>query len=405
MTNVTEQTPAGAGQQISREELLGRLEQLVPVLAERAEKTEEARQLLDETVRDFHDIGAWPMVRPSRVGGHELDYGILVEAGAVAGRGCASSAWNLTNLACHDWMLGMYPKQAQDDVWDRSLDSLICASVIFPAGRARRTDGGYVLSGRWPFCSGIGPSDWCMLGGIIAGDAEDRPPEYGLFLVHKSDYEVIDVWHTAGLSGTGSNDVRIEEAFVPEHRMLLADDMKGGATPGSEVNPAPLFKVPVIAPFPYILSGTALGAAEVAVSGFVGNLKTKVGNYTGAKLADLQNIQIKVGETSAMAEAARRIMLEDCREAMEIAATGQAPDLHTKARWRRNGAYSVDLCVQAVDKVFSAGGGGSIYNRNPLQRYFRDVHAVAGHIAFSMDFAGATYGRVALTGDTDNATL
>lgn len=396
------------GANVTREEILQRAETMIPVLRERADLAEQQRRLPEETVRDFHDAGLFRIIQPARVGGYELDYGMMYELGAVVSRACASSGWNVSNLACHHWMLGMWPKEAQDAVWGRNnetSDSLICASVIFPAGRAKRVDGGYLLSGYWPFCSGIDPSDWNMLAGMVEPDKDIPDPEPRLFLVRKSDHELIDTWYTNGLQGTGSKDAKATDLFVPEHMTVSGDEIKGGPTPGSAVNPGALFKVPVVAPFAYVLSGTPLGIAQGVLDQYVGGLRDKVANYTGRRIADLQNIQIKVAEASASVEAAELIMRSDCNESMEIAARGEAPDPLSKAKFRRNGAYSANLCADAVDTIFKMSGGGGIYTKNPLSRAWRDVHAACAHIAFNMDVAGTTYGRLALGLETDNKVL
>lgn len=390
---------------ISREELIGRARDLVPKLRERAGATEEARRLLDETERDFHDTGLFRMVQPARVGGSELDFGILIDVPAEIGRGCASSSWNLTNLGSHHWMLGMFAPAAQDAVWDRSADALVASSFIFPAGRAKRTEGGYVLSGRWPFCSGVDNSDWNMLAGMVAGEDPDEPPEHRMFLVHKSEYEIIDTWHATALRGTGSKDVSTDEVFVPEHMTLAVDDTKGGPTPGSEVNPGPLFRFPTFAAFPYCLSGVALGTALGAWDDYVGATRKRASSYTGDRLSGLQTLQIKIAEAGAMTDAAALVMRHNCAEMMEDATANRVPDIETKVKYRRDAAYTAGLCTQAVDLLFGASGGGGLYERNAMQRHFRDIHGINAHVGFNMDVAGAGYGRVMLGHEPDNPTL
>ena len=389
----------------SRAELLGRAEELVPVLRERADATEELRRLPDETEKAFHDSGLFRMLQPQRIGGSELDYGILIDAGATIAKGCASSAWNLTNLASHHWMMAMFPKQAQDEVWTANPDTLIASSFIFPAGRARRAPGGYVISGKWPFSSGVDNSDWNMLAGVVSEEDPEEPHEYRVFLLHKSDYEIIDTWFAAGLRGTGSKDVKASEVFVPEHRTLAVADTKGGGTPGSEVNPAVVYRLPVFALFPFVLSGVALGIAEGIVGDYVDAARSRVTNYTGAKVGDFQAVQIKVAEASAAAQGARLMMQNCCAEATAMIADGTVPDIERKVAYRRDGAFSVGLCTRAVDLIAGVSGAGGLYNRNPVQRAFRDVHAVNAHIAFNMDMAGTAYGRVAMGHSPDNPTL
>jgi 3-hydroxy-9,10-secoandrosta-1,3,5(10)-triene-9,17-dione monooxygenase len=277
--------------------------------------------------------------------------------------------------------------------------------VIFPAGRAKRVDGGYILNGRWPFCSGIDPSEWNMLGGMVEEDADHPEKEARLFLMRKSEHEVIDTWFTSGLKGTGSKDAVAEDIFIPEHMTVSANDVKGGATPGSDVNPGALYKVPVIAPFPYVLSGTPLGIAEGVYQNYIDGMKARTANYTGARISELQNIQIKVAEAGAAIDAARLMMRADCELSMQIAERNEVPDIETKAKFRRNGAFTATLCVEAVNKLYQASGGGGIYTRNPLARAFSDIHAARAHIAFSMDVAGTTFGKIAMGLGSDNAVL
>src|SRR5262249_3920308 len=208
-----------------------------------------------------HDAGLFRIVQPARVGGSEFDYVALVDFADVIAQADASVAWNLTNLASHHWMLGMFDPRAQEAVWRESVDTLIASAFIFPAGRAKRVKGGYQLSGRWPFSSGVDSTEWNMLAGIVASDAQAAGLDYPIFLLRKSDYRSIDSWSATGLRGTGSNDVEAKEVFVPDHMSLAVRDVAGGPTPGSAINPGVLFKLPVFALFPYVLSGAALGNA------------------------------------------------------------------------------------------------------------------------------------------------
>ncbi len=376
---------------------------LVPALAERAEETEALRQLPEATLRDFHDSRLFRILQPQSVGGSELDYAALVEVQAILARGCASSAWTLTNLASHHWMLAMFPPAAQDRVWTEDAAALIASSFIFPAGRARRVDGGYRLTGRWPFSSGVDLSAWNMLAGQVEGSGE--PPEHRVFLLHRSEYEIIDTWHASGLKGTGSNDVACADVFVPEEMSVAASDLKGEPTPGSVRHPSALYQLPVFALFPLILSGVALGIAEAAVEGYVRGIKGRASRYSGAQLAALQATQMRVGNAASRADVARDVMLSICRTAMQDARAGRMPDLATKMRYRRDVAFATNLCIEAVDMVCAGSGAEALYAKSPLQRHFRDAHAVGAHIAFSMDAAASAYGRVALGLDTSHPTI
>jgi 3-hydroxy-9,10-secoandrosta-1,3,5(10)-triene-9,17-dione monooxygenase len=381
-------------------ELWARAEALLPKLRERAARTEGLRQLPDETLREFHDAELFRIHQPKRYGGAELEFAAVVTFGALLARACASTSWVWVNYAAHHMMLGMFTPEVQDEIWKADRDALIASSFVFPAAKAKKVEGGYVVSGRWPFSSGVAPSEWNMLAGLAFLD-DNAPPEQRIFLLQKSQYKVIDNWHAGGLRGTGSMDVEAKEQFVPEHRTLAVSDTKGGPTPGSAVNPGPLFQMPVFALFPYMLSGVPLGIAE----GLIDEYGPKAGRMTGARVAEIQSTQIRLGEATAYARASRLIQLANCREAQAAIEAGEVPDLKTKARYRLEGAYAVDWAVRAVDVMFGLAGAGGLYESGATPRAFRDAHAVKQHFSFNTDIASTTYGRVALGLPGDNPTL
>lgn len=393
----------GQGEPSDTAALLARAEALVPVLRERATRAEELRRLPDETIADLHQSGLFRILQPKRVGGSELPFRAIVEIVAAIGRGCGSTAWVLANLAAHHWLLGMWPKQGQDEVWGPSPDNLISSALIFARGRARPVPGGYRLSGRWPYSSGVDPSNWNMLGAIV-NDEESGTTEPRVFLVPASDYTIIDTWHVIGLMGTGSKDVAVEDVFVPKHRTLAVEHMTGGPNPGSEINPAVLYRLPAISLFAFCIAGVSLGIAQGAIEHFSETTRTRLSNFTGRNLADFNTLQVHLAEAAAIADAACALMLGDCDEATRLVGEGTVPSLEQRARYRRDGAYAATMCTKAVDVLFTATGGGAIYARNPLQRAFRDVHAANAHYVLNWDINGAMYGRVAL-GLSPDATL
>jgi 3-hydroxy-9,10-secoandrosta-1,3,5(10)-triene-9,17-dione monooxygenase len=385
--------------------MVERADALLPRLRDRAARTEELRRLPPETERDLHDAGLFRILQPKRVGGAELDYVALVDCAEILGRADASVAWNLANLASHHWMLAMFDKRAQDLVWDKGPDALIASSFIFPAGRARKVEGGYRLRGSWPFSSGVASSDWNMLASVVSSEDEADGVEYRIFLVPKNDYRILDTWNAAGLRGTGSNDVEVHDAFVAEALSVAVSDLAGGPTPGCAVNPNPLYALPVFSLFPYVLSGVALGNAQACLDDYVDLAQHRASSYNRARLGDMQSTQIKIAEASAKIDAARLIMRSNCIEAMADVRRGDIPDMAVKTRLRRDGAYSVNLCTEAVSLLFSASGARGLFTTGVLQRQFRDAHAINSHLAFNFDAAGTNYGRVALGLPSENLTL
>ena len=385
--------------------MISRAKALIPRLRERASRTEELRRLPPETERELHESGLFRILQPKRVGGSELDYVALVDGADAIGQADASVAWNWANLASHHWMLAMFDKRAQDMVWNKDVNALIASSFIFPAGRARKVDGGYVLRGRWPFASGVDSAEWNMLASVVSSEDEADGIEYRIFVVNKSDYKILDTWTATGLRGTGSNDVEVNDAFVGEWMTLAVSDLDGGPTPGSAVNPNALYALPVFSLFPYVLSGVALGNAQACLDDYVDIARHRASTYNRAKIGDLQSTQIKIAEASAKIDAARVIMRSTCIEAMAEARRGHIPDIAAKTKSRRDGAFAVNLCTEAVSLLFSASGARGLFTSGVLQRQFRDAHAINSHIAFNFDAAGTNYGRVALGLPSENLTL
>lgn len=385
--------------------MIDRAKALIPRLRDRASRTEELRRLPSETEREFHESGLFRIVQPKRVGGSELDYVALIDCADVIGQSDASAAWNLANLASHHWMLAMFDRRAQDLVWNQDVNALIASSFIFPAGRAKKVDGGYLLRGSWPFSSGVDSCEWNMLASVVSSEDEADGIEYRIFLLNKCDYKVNDTWNVAGLRGTGSNDVEVIDAFVPEPMTVAVNELAGGPTPGSAVNPNALYKLPVFSLFPYVLSGVALGNAQACLDDYLGAARHRASTHNRAKLGDLQSTQIKIAEASAKIDAARLIMRSACLGAMANARRGHFPDIAAKTKLRRDGAFAVNLCTEAVSLLFAASGARGLFTRAALQRQFRDAHAINSHLALNFDAAGTNYGRVALGLPSENLTL
>ncbi|MDB5811303.1 MAG: acyl-CoA dehydrogenase [Betaproteobacteria bacterium] len=384
------------------DELAARAEALIPALRERALRTEELRRIPDETLKDLHASGLFRMLQPKRVGGSELSYEAIVELTAIVARGCGSTAWVLANLANHHWMLALWPRAMQDEVWGKSADTLVGSALMFPAGHAVRDGAGFRLSGHWKFSSGIDASDWCMLGGIVVS-AEGELPEYHVFVLPQSDYKMLDTWHVAGLRGTGSKDIEVSNAFIPAHRALHLNQLKGGVAPGGET--APLYQLPVFDMFPYVVAGASLGIAQGTIEVFIEDVKHRITAYSTTLLADYATTQARLGHAAAAVAAAERILVGNCKEVMALAAheTMSVPD--QKIRLRRDAAYAAHLCTEAVDLLFGAGGGEFLYNQQSIQRSFRDIHAANSHYALAWDIATTMAGKSLLGIATDSPTL
>lgn len=393
---------------IPLDETLARARALVPALRERAAQAETARVMPPDTVRDLQAMGALRILQPKRWGGMEYDFIAYIDVPMELARGCASTSWTVVNLAIHNWMLALYDERAQALVWGADPAVMISAGIAYPQGRARKVDGGYVISGKWNFSSGVNLSTWCMLAVTLreGEDGNGKPIDYRMCLLDKSQYQVIDDWHTLGMRSTGSMSVVANEVFVPEYKALGMLDARGGAAfPGAKVNPNPLYCISLAATGGHGIAATAVGNAMAAMEHTLALVKSRSTNYTGAKMRDFQVVQLRVGAAGSKIEAARSMVRSDCFEIMDQARAGVVPDLETKLRYKRNAAYAAQLATEAVDALHTVTGAMGIYTSHPLERIFRDAHALAAHISLNFDAHAASWGLAALGGEVNIPTL
>ena len=394
--------PTFAG--VGYEEALAGARSLVPLLRERAERAEEARILLPETLEDLHRTGVMRVMQPKRWGGMEFDFVAYVDFSAELARGCASTGWTVGNLLIHHWMLALYDERAQQEVWGTNPEALIASGIAYPQGSGRAAPGGFTVSGRWNFSSGVNVADWNMLAATVRDG--DKVVDHRMSLLHKSEYQVVDDWHVLGMRSTGSMTVVAKDVFVPEHRALCMYDARGGdGFPGAKGNPNPVYRVPLSALAAHGIGGTALGNAQAALELTIEAGKKRSTSYTGLKMRDIQAVQLRVGAAGARIDAARQLLRADCIEAQEIANRNVIADAERKLRFKRNLAYAASLCTEAVDILHAMAGANGVYDSYPIQRIFRDAHTLGGHISFSTDAQFSTWGLAALGGEIVNPTL
>lgn len=376
-------------------QLVGRAHDLIPELVAAAAETERAGMILPSIVARFHEAGLFRMVQPRSVGGLGLEGSIFFDVGAELSRGCASTSWVLGNLASHHLLQEHWPLAAQDEVWGQSPDTLIGSSYVFPAGKAEKVDGGWMVSGRWPFSSGIDPCQWVQVGAMVPG--ADGKPTRRYFLLPREHYVIHhDSWDTAGLRGTGSKDIEVAPVFVPEHRSVDYLAVVEGRSPGLERHPEPLFRFPLWATGGYVLLATLYGTASAALERFVAGARTSVARSSGGGIASQSTVQQRIAKAAALLDAvelvARRRLYDSCEL---VAREGRLP-VEYGAKVRRDGTHCAQMCVEAIDLLFAAGGGSALYHDNPLQRAWRDIHAGAANLTLQWDVTGPAIGRYML---------
>ena len=387
----------------TRERIVEAARSLVPVLRERAPEAERIRRIPDETIEDLRAAGLWDILKPERYGGVETDYGVMIDVTVELGRGCAATSWVYINIVAHNWMLPYWPPRAAEEIWGEDADALIGSTLVFPAGKLAPADGGYRLSGRWPYASGVDSSDWMMLGAIGRGP-DDEAPGPRIVLVRAADIEVIDTWQVSGLIGTGSKDVACGDLFVPEYMVLDMAPSQPGYPPETE-GMSDAYRLPLLPLIPHLVAAPMIGAAQAAYDDYAGYLRDQVSTYNRSRVAEHVTIQLKLAEAAQMVDIARMLVREDWKEAHRLIASGAPFPLLDRARWRRNGAYAAGCCVKAVDLIHAACGARANYLDNALQRQHRDVHAAKHQIHLSWEINGAEFGRIAAGLKPNNALL
>lgn len=373
-------------------EVLESVRGLLPAIGKRAAATDEGRRILDATVRELAGAGVFRMLQPARFGGLEGDpvdfYRVVREISAV----CCSTGWVASVLGVHPWQLGLFPEQAQQDVWGDDPDTRISSSYA-PVGRLTPVDGGYELTGRWSFSSGCEHASWALLGALVVG-AQGRPVDFLTVLVPRTDYRIEDMWDVVGLRGTASNDIVIESAFVPAHRVLRNYEQAQLKGPGQQVNPGPLYRLPFGAIFTSAVTAPVLGAVSGGYASYVSRMKERVrlslggGNFTEDPFA-----QVAIARAASDIDATVLQMDRNMGELLGLAAAGQEIPMELRLRTRRDQVRGTERAVAAIDLLFKTAGGNALRRGNPIERAWRDAHAGSVHVANDVERALAMYGR------------
>ena len=390
----------------SAPELVARARALAPVLRQRAVAAEQLGRLPDETVRDYEAAELCKIWIPKRFGGFELDLEAGLETCWEAAKGCASSAWCLSVWQQHSWIVAHFPEQAQTESLGADANFHI-GSVLSPRGKAKKVDGGHVLSGRWPFASGCDHGWWIMLGAIVVDDAGKEIPLDGtlygrpkanarLFLLPMKDVVNLADWRTAGLAATGSHTIAVKDAFVPEHRSISIPDTVDGHAPGRDTHKSALFRVPYYAFLVTSLASPAPGIAEGALEALVAGAEKRVLAPMNLLQSKMVRTDRQIGEAGAKIHAARELFYGNARRIMACGRAGAPMGMQERADCRNNVAFAVQLCYEAMETIFFAAGGSSLALDNPIQRAMRDMHAVKAHYFMDIETTRELAGMIRL---------
>ena len=380
---------------ISADVLVQRARDMIPYLQQQAARAQTERQVSEATVARMHEAGFFRVMQPKRWGGYEMDPRVFFEIQMALAEGCMSTAWIYGVIAVHNWQIALFDLQAQEDVWRHDTQVLIASSYM-PVGKVEAVAGGYKFSGRWAFSSGCAHCDWVFLGGIVPPTAADPEPDYRTFLLPKSDYEVLDTWHTFGLQATGSNDIVVKEAFVPDYRTHRAVDGFLGTNPGPDCKTVPLYQIPFGQLFPRAVSSAIIGATQGAINAYLDVASKRVGSNDGSKTAEDPQAQMAVARAQALVEQLQMKLFANFDQLMQDARQGRATNLNTRIQYRYESAAVPEACLNEVLELQKMCGGRAIFTDSPLQRFVLDILAGRAHVANNPYKFGMNYGAVQL---------
>ena len=382
-----------------RDALLDQVKQIAPIIRRHADEAEQQRRLSQPVVDAMIQAGFYRMARPRAFGGLELDPITIFRVVEEIARIDSAAAWNLQISVGAHTQLAWFPDEGAAEVLNTHPSAIIAGSFT-PGPHATAVDGGYRLTGQWPFVSGGHHCHWLVFipqirDGDVPRTDKNGVPEQRFVYVPASKGEILDNWHTLGMRGTGSHDVVLKDVFIPErHTAVLAPlEQPGKAFEG------PLYRLTVWLPIA-TLAAPALGIARAAIDELVRVARVKTPSYTASPLARRQVVQRQVAEAEATLGAGRAYLFETFRDNYEAAQRGEAIDQERKINMQLAATHAVVCAAKAVDLVHAAAGASAIRNQYQFQRWFRDVHTMTQH-AFMCASRYESAGALMLGAETD----
>lgn len=370
--------------------MLESLQEILPRIAENADKAEELRQMPQENVDLLKSIRLHHAFLPKAYGGLEISLPEFADCIAALAGACCSTAWAFSLLCTHNHQLAMFSKECQDEVWGDNNDATACSSIA-PLGRYEETDGGVRFTGNMSWSSGSDHAEWAIVGFNRMVDDEKV---YCFAAIPRADYEIIDDWYAMAVKGSGTKTLKIEDVFVPEHRISVAKDMMEGRSKGFGLYPdSKIFYTPYR---PYFASGfaaMALGTAERMLAIYREYNAKRIRAYTGAEVKVSIPMITRLAESTHQVDAARAYLEKTWQEHKDHSERHEYPSKETLTYWRTNQAYAIKMCNEATDRLWKGLGASNWMLAREGQRVWRDNHITAAHAYTDYDVCTQILGR------------
>ena len=334
--------------------------------------------------------GFFRVLQPKRWGGYELELGTFFDIEIALGEGDMSTGWTYGVLGAVTWFLGLIDDRAAQEVWGDDASTLICSSTM-PAGKATAVDGGFRLTGHWRYASGCEHCGWALLGGMV--HADHAPPDWRFFVVPRQDYRTIDNWQVAGLQGTGSIDVILDDVFVPNYRTQRLQDnfqLKGA---GQAINASGLYRLPFGQIFVRGVSTAGLGALQAMLTALIDYSRSRV-TRAGGRSAENPAVQLLCAETAAAIDEMHTTLHRNFRVLHGYAAKGEMPPLDLRLQYKFQSSAVVERCTRLAARMFKATGAAGLSDELPFGAILADLMAARQHISNQYDYYGGNWGAV-----------
>ncbi len=379
-------------------DLVAKAREMAPLLADDAVQAELDRRPSDRVIAALRESGLVSLLVPSSLGGSGADLDAMVEVGIALGRGDASMAWVANFYIMHSWLLCQFPASFQDELFADG-PVVLAPAMIAPNGRAEPADGGYRLDGRWQWGTGVMHADWVMAGGLIA--TEDGV-EARFFAVPAEEVTVDDTWFTDGMRATGSNDVVLQDCFVPEERTVSMTELSEGRAAGAGHHPEKSFDTPLLGALALAAAAPAVGQARWAVDRFQERMRERLRYLSRSSHAERSSVQIRLGRAEVMVDDLERRIRAT---AADVVAHRSSAGLAERAHWAASLAATVHEAKDVIRLLVDASGASAHFDSEPLQRSLRDVTTMCCHVVFDLDDRLEILGKLRLGLDAPGAMI
>ena len=369
-------------------ELVVRARALIPVLARRSLEQKQRRGILPETIAEMQAAGFFRVLQPRRWGGYEMNLGTFYDIEIALGEGDMSSGWTYGVLGVVSWFLGVMDDRAAQEVWGHDTTTLICSSTM-PAGKATAVDGGFRLAGYWRYASGCEHCGWALLGGMV--HVGNTPPDWCFFLVPRRDYQTVDTWQVAGLQGTGSIDVILDDVFVPAYRTQRLQDnfLLRGA--GQALNTSSLYRLPFGQIFVRGVSTAGIGALQAMLAELIDFSRDRV-SRAGGRSAENPFVQLLCAETAAAIDEMRTTLHRNFATLHDYARRSETPPLELRLQHKFQSSAVIERCTLLASRIFKSTGAAGLSDELPFGRILADLMAARQHISNQYDYYGSNWG-------------